>query len=252
MSLNTTEPPNWADFIAFLEKRCQVLENTIFGYIISSKIDSITKQEDSAYCGLIQELDDLNQSIKNFWEIERIDEDKPVKSPEELLCENHFLSTHSRDENGRYVVQMPMKSEGHLRLGNSKDTALKRLNSLWSKLLKEPKLLSLYQEFLKEYEALGHMEEVHKDVNLEPSYYIPHHGIYHPDKSSTKLRVVFDASAKTSSGTSLNEQLLNGGIVQEDLFSIMIRFRKHTFAFIADIKKLYRQIVIDPDQRKFQ
>ncbi|GFV34054.1 DUF1758 domain-containing protein [Trichonephila clavipes] len=84
------------------------------------------------------------------------------------------------------------------------------------------------------------------------NYYIPHHSVYKPEKTSTPLRVVFDASAKTTSGFSLNSILLNGGIIQQDLFSIVSRFRKHEYAFSADIKKMYRQILVDPNQRDLQ
>ncbi|GBN57910.1 hypothetical protein AVEN_272856-1 [Araneus ventricosus] len=101
---------------------------------------------------------------------------------------------------------------------------------------------------MQEYEALGHMELV-TDNEPSTSYYLPHHGVFKPDKTSTKLRVVFNASALSSNGLSLNDIQMNGGLTQEDLFSIMLRFRKHNFAFSADIRKMYRMILVDPQQR---
>ncbi|GFS71191.1 uncharacterized protein TNCV_5049751 [Trichonephila clavipes] len=56
---------------------------------------------------------------------------------------------------------------------------------------------------------------------------MPHHGVYRPEKSTTKMRTVFNASSPSTSGKSLNSIQFNGGLVQEDLFSIMVRFRKH-------------------------
>ncbi|GFU59450.1 DUF1758 domain-containing protein [Trichonephila clavipes] len=111
---------------------------------------------------------------------------------------------------------------------------------------------TLYKEFMNEYELLGHMEEIKNETLDKINYYIPHHSVYKPEKTSTPLRVVFDASAKTTSGFSLNSILLNGGIIQQDLFSIVSRFRKHEYAFSADIKKMYRQILVDPNQRDLQ
>ncbi|GFX39774.1 DUF1758 domain-containing protein [Trichonephila clavipes] len=111
---------------------------------------------------------------------------------------------------------------------------------------------TLYKEFMNEYELLGHMEEIKNETLDKINYYIPHHSVYKPEKTSTLLRVVFDASAKTTSGFSLNSILLNGGIIQQDLFSIVSRFRKHEYAFSADIKKMYRQILVDPNQRDLQ
>ncbi|GBM68718.1 hypothetical protein AVEN_69132-1 [Araneus ventricosus] len=45
---------------------------------------------------------------------------------------------------------------------------------------------------------------------------------------------------------------MNRGLTQEDLFSIMLRFRKHKFVFSADIRKMYRMILVDPQQRDLQ
>ncbi|GBM28705.1 hypothetical protein AVEN_116714-1 [Araneus ventricosus] len=73
-------------------------------------------------------------------------------------------------------------------------------------------------------------------------------GVYRADSSTTKLRVVFNASAASTSGVSLNNCLLKGGVVQDDLFSILLRFRNHKVAFTADVKKMYRQIWVNPDQ----
>ncbi|GFU95905.1 DUF1758 domain-containing protein [Trichonephila clavipes] len=93
---------------------------------------------------------------------------------------------------------------------------------------------TLYKEFMNEYELLGHMEEIKNETLDKINYYIPHHSVYKPEKTSTPMRVVFDASAKTTSGFSLNCILLNGGIIQQDLFSIVSRFRKQEYAFSAD------------------
>ncbi|GFW26216.1 DUF1758 domain-containing protein [Trichonephila clavipes] len=66
------------------------------------------------------------------------------------------------------------------------------------------------------------------------------------------LRVVFNASAKTSSGLSLNDLLCKGGVIQEDLFSILIRFRKYAYAFPADIRHMFRTIEVNPSQTKLK
>lgn len=103
--------------------------------------------------------------------------------------------------------------------------------------------------FMEEYKNLNHMELVEESEPVKDCYYIPHHGVYRPDKSSTRLRVVFNASMPTTSGVSLNDILLNCKIPQLELFIIMIRFRKHRFAFTADIEKMYRMILVHPSQR---
>ncbi|XP_038109051.1 uncharacterized protein LOC119766868 [Culex quinquefasciatus] len=81
---------------------------------------------------------------------------------------------------------------------------------------------------------------------------MPHHAVLRPSSTSTKLRVVFDASAKSSSGTSLNDLLMVGPPVQDSLFAILLRFRLCPYVLSSDLSKMYRQIRIDPDHSSFQ
>ncbi|GBN94369.1 hypothetical protein AVEN_227080-1 [Araneus ventricosus] len=74
-----------------------------------------------------------------------------------------------------------------------------------------------------------------------------HHGAIKPDSTSTKLRVVFNVSSPTT-GESLNDVLLSGEINEDD-FNTMLSFRKHQIVLIADIRQMFRQILIDPSQR---
>ncbi|XP_015915017.2 uncharacterized protein [Parasteatoda tepidariorum] len=146
---------------------------------------------------------------------------------------------------------MPLKEDPSC-LGNSKDIALKRLRSLWNRLAKDEIYLNLYRDFLKEYEKLGHMREVTREIEPEVTYYATHHGIYRPEKSTTKLRVVFNCSSVTDKGISLNDIQFNGGVIQEDLYTQMLRFRTYAYAFTADIKMMYRTILINPNQCNLQ
>lgn len=74
------------------------------------------------------------------------------------------------------------------------------------------------------------------------AYIIPHHAIYRPEIDAQKIRVVFDASARSGRGPSLNDCLLPGPKLQLDIVDILTRFRIHKFAFTTDICKMYRQI----------
>ncbi|GBM68189.1 hypothetical protein AVEN_5157-1 [Araneus ventricosus] len=96
------------------------------------------------------------------------------------------------------------------------------------------------------------MEEITNCNHInDDGYFLPRQGVLRPSSITTKLRVVFDASAKTTTGYSLNDLLCTGGVLQEDLFSILTRFRKHQYAFTADISKMFRQIEMNPHQRKY-
>ncbi|GBM56072.1 hypothetical protein AVEN_263000-1 [Araneus ventricosus] len=122
---------------------------------------------------------------------------------------------------------------------------------MWKRLSRDSEYLSLYTDFLREYEDLGHLESVVESSEPPTLYYIPHHGVLRSDKLTTKLRVVFSASSPTTTGISLNDILMKGDVI-EDVFQTISRFRRHKFAFTTDIQKMYRQILIDPNQQDLQ
>lgn len=96
---------------------------------------------------------------------------------------------------------------------------------------------------------LGHMIKAKSDPKPnEMVYHIPHHGI----QSATGFRVVFDASCHTKLGLSLNDAQFVGSKLQRDLHQILMRFRRHNIAVAADIKKMYRQVLLIPDQWNLQ
>ncbi|XP_055633964.1 uncharacterized protein LOC129774271 [Toxorhynchites rutilus septentrionalis] len=118
---------------------------------------------------------------------------------------------------------------------------------------RKPELKPQYHDFIREYIALGHMTEVPDgDVDRPDACYLPHHPVVKESSSTTKVRVVFDGSAKTSSGHSLNEALLVGPVVQDELITIVLRFRQFPIALVADIDKMYRQVSLHPDDRPLQ
>lgn len=99
---------------------------------------------------------------------------------------------------------------------------------------------------MSEYEALGHMEQSWE--NEESGYYTPHHGVL----SAAKFRVVFNASAKSTTGVTLNNTQLVGEMLQRDLVDILMSFRQYKYGIIADIEKMYRQIWVHRDHQKYQ
>ncbi|XP_014610294.1 PREDICTED: uncharacterized protein LOC106790108 [Polistes canadensis] len=108
-----------------------------------------------------------------------------------------------------------------------------------------------YIKFLSEYEELGHMTRT-EGTSREEGYYLPHHAVVKQTSLTTKLRVVFDASAKTTNGKSLNNVLMVGPTILDDLFMLLIRFRSRAIAITADIAKMYHQIIMDPRDREYQ
>ena len=143
-----------------------------------------------------------------------------------------------------------MKSCGPT-LGSSKAIAMRRFLNLEKKLNNDLSLKERYSSFIQEFIDLGHLEKVPDDQLDNPrNFYLPHHCVTNEDSSTTKLRVVFDASAKTTTGYSLNDCLFVGPKCQDDLFNISIRFRMFKIAMSADVAKMYRQVELSLEDRE--
>lgn len=226
-----------------------VLQNTSLGWIISGSL--FTNKFNSISLVTCTSTNDssLDELIAKFWNLEEINVMETKKSKVESYCEKYFEESVKRNHEGRFIVRIPFNNL-LTKLGNSKDIAMKRFFHLEKRLMKNPDLQLEYVKFMKEYENLGHMTEISRDH--EEGYYIPHHAVIKTSSLTTKCRVVFDASAVTDTGISLNHTQFVGPTLQNDLFSILCRFRKYRYVMVADISKMYRQILIADDQRKYQ
>ncbi|XP_017796821.1 PREDICTED: uncharacterized protein LOC108578077 [Habropoda laboriosa] len=127
--------------------------------------------------------------------------------------------------------------------------AFKRFLALERQLDQNPQIKEQYSAFFKEYQQLGHMTIV-SSKSLD-GYFVPHHAVTKIESLTTKIRVVIDASAKTSSGISLNDALMVGPTVQDDLFTLISRFQTHQYVLTADITKMYRQIELSSEDRNY-
>ncbi|XP_055605279.1 uncharacterized protein LOC129753489 [Uranotaenia lowii] len=129
--------------------------------------------------------------------------------------------------------------------------AIRRFYSLERCLQRDDSTKMAYHKFIEEYAQLEHMFKIDPVVDNKPHCYLPHHPVFKEASTTTKVRVVFDASCKTTSGYSLNDMLLVGPVVQQDLLSITLRFRTKAIALVADIEKMYRQVNLHPDDQPF-
>ncbi|KYN13986.1 hypothetical protein ALC57_13816 [Trachymyrmex cornetzi] len=100
--------------------------------------------------------------------------------------------------------------------------------------------------FMKEYIELKHMKRADYSQGDKIRNFLPHHAVTKNDRTTTKIRVVFDASSKNLRSISLNDVLYKGPTLQSDLFTIVVRFRCFKYVLCADIKMMYRQILIHP------
>ncbi|XP_068987590.1 uncharacterized protein [Bombus flavifrons] len=193
---------------------------------------------------------DLQADLARFWEI---DEGPPTThfSEAELQCEEYFRNHVQRNKEGRYVVALPF-NEKLPTLGTSRSVAMSRLASLHRRFQRDKQFEAAYSAVIQEYLDLGHMTKITPDLPTTNGYYLPHHGVIKESSDTTKLRVVFDGSAISTTRVSLNDMLHTGPKLQEDLIEILLRFRSHQYVLTGDIEKMYRQILVRPEDRKYQ
>ncbi|XP_062535045.1 uncharacterized protein LOC134204234 [Armigeres subalbatus] len=226
------------------------LIDSVFGWVVCGTME-IPRAVNLVNCSvsMVDRLDDL---LTRFWECEEVA--TPIKStPEEVICEEQFQRTVQRTEDGRYSVALPKDDVKLQRLGESRDIALRRFFSTERRLGKDANLRQQYVAFMEEYLQLQHMKEVPDDPrDGGRRCYLPHHPVVKEASTTTKVRVVFDASCKTSSGTSLNDVLYAGPVIQEDLRAIIMRGRTRRVMLVADVEKMFRQIWTCPEDRRLQ
>ena len=153
-------------------------------------------------------------------------------------------------ENGRYCVGVPWK-EDKLELPDTKPMALSRLQSTEKNLKKNDRVAKEYQATIEAYVEKGYLRKVPPDEQTPVSaWYLPHFPVVRMDKTTIKVRIVFDCSAKCK-GTSLNDMILAGPKLQQDLFNVLVRFRRNPVGIVCDIKEMYLQIEIKEDRPYF-
>ncbi|XP_011699619.1 PREDICTED: uncharacterized protein LOC105456927 [Wasmannia auropunctata] len=236
------------------------LQNTKFGWIVAGAMPSVALQDtiikQNAMCVLtcsLQPCEALSENLERFWKLENYnnDNERELRS-DEIKCEQYFKQTTARTSDGRFVVRLPFRAKG-MPIGDNREIALKRFNQLERKCKGNEIFRDRYIKFMYEYLELKHMSLVNDtSTNLENIVYLPHHGVLKESSSSTKLRVVFDASAKNHKGVSLNDSLLIGPVLQDNLIDIVMRFRCHKVALTCDLQKMYRQVLVHPDDREYQ
>ncbi|KAJ0169299.1 hypothetical protein K1T71_015183 [Dendrolimus kikuchii] len=234
-----------------------IAQNTIFGWVISGKVSRSASAGEKMLSLHVQVRED--NVLKKFWELENepnIIRKKLTRTEEK--CEEFYDLTTTRNKEGRFVVKLPFTNENpECQHGRSKDIAQKRFYLLERKFKKNPKFQEEYARVMQEYIDLNHMTRITNEVPYElidhpKAVYIPHHAVVREEKETSKLRVVYDASCKGVNGVSLNDNLLVGPKLQQDLRHILMRWRKHPICVVADIVKMYRQVRVHNEDTRFQ
>lgn len=196
----------------------------------------------------VSEISEVNNMMKRFWEIENVDDGVRSLSPEDRLVIEQTENSLEVSSNF-YRVSLPWKDSKE-QLKNNYSVAVNRLRNTEKRLHRDELLLSKYNKIIEQYVEKGYVNKISDSETESSGWYLPHFPIVKPEKETTKIRIVFDASAKYD-GVSLNDSVYQGPKLQQELFNVLLRFRRHPIALMCDVAEMYLRIGIDPKDQKY-
>ena len=224
---------------------------TLFGWTLGGAVPSQVSRaivsQASQPSTLKHDPEDLFHLL---WTQDQIPGESTQMSEDDCLAIDHFSHTHRRLPSGAYSVALPRRLPTPV-LGESRSIAAKHFQQNERSLQRRDQWQT-FADVLHEYSTMEHVELVPPKDKTEPAsdvFYMPVHGVIKATSTSTRLRCVFDASAKSSTGVSLNDQLLVGPTLHPHLTTILSRFRLHAVAISSDISKMFRVIHLLPEEK---
>ncbi|XP_053400438.1 uncharacterized protein LOC128557265 [Mercenaria mercenaria] len=220
---------------------------TPLGWTCVGKLHKESNSSNSYHCTFFQKGDSvLNDTLIRFREIESVETGENQMSADNLKV---IQSTEQaiKYNGNRYEVSLPWKVQT-TELPDNFDMAYQRLENTEKRLKKNVNIYETYRNTIERYVDLGYVSKVEK--NDGKRWYLLHFPVLRPEKATTKVRIVFDASARCN-GLSLNDVVSPGPKFQRDLFDVLLRFRQKPIAIMCDIQEMYLQVGITLSDRPF-
>ena len=249
--------------------------NSKFGWLLSGPTESVSYTGSTVTNVIISggsnsscdhSQDPLVDSLRQFWETESIGTKEESESTGSVDCFEENVCFNGQ----RYEVQLPWK-ENHPTMSSDYELCVQRLRRLQLRLLREPELIKEYNQIIEEQLNKGIVEKIPEEEPNEKEgknvNYLPHYAVVRRDRETTKLRIVYEGSAKAPERThSLNDCLQTGPNLTPQLFDMLIKFRWHKIGLTADIEKGFLMVGIneadrdmlrflwlkDPDDRNYE
>ena len=164
----------------------------------------------------------LDDQLQAFWELETLG----IQSEERTFYDD--FTDVIKFESGRYKVPLPWR-EFHDPLPDNYQLSVNRLQGLLCRLRQDPVILKEYNDIIQDQLRKGIVEAVPgNEPPPRATHYLPHHAIVRRDKSTIKVHVVYDASAKSANGPCLNDCLLKGPKFNQLIFDLLVRFLSYS------------------------
>jgi len=195
------------------------------------------------------ELAMIDRELRLMWDHDVLDTPKEESlTPDEMKAVD--IVTNSLEKlPDRYQISIPWR-DGEPKLPDNRQVAERRLRSLEAGMRKRSEVADRYREVFNGNIEKGYIRKISAEEAEVPGWYLPHFAVIREDKQTTKVRIVYD-SAATHEGTSLNEKMFTGPKLQRDILDILLVFRRHEVALIGDIKEMFYQVQLNPEDRRF-
>ena len=198
-----------------------------------------------------QVVDTINEEVSKMWSLDALGIDtvheSSILTPSEQYAQN-LLKEKLKCNEGFYEAPILWKDEKPS--VNNYEAVSKRVKCMERKLAQRPGVVARCDEVISSYLEKDYIAKVPESQKYAPGFYVPHFPIIKEDRTTSKVRLVFDAAAKYN-GKSLNDRIYPGPKLQNDIVDIMIKFRRSKFGVIADISEMYLQIGLLEEDRKF-
>ena len=184
------------------------------------------------------DLPDMLKQINNheFSECQHLVNKDVVNMSQEDLKFKEILKNGKELVGGHYQVPLPLKKD-EINLPNNRSQAEKRFACLERKLSRNPQFKQCYMKFMNELILKGYARESTSAAETVKYWYLPHHGVYHPNKPG-KIRVIFNLSPDFHE-TSINKALLPGPDLTNQIVRVLLQFREEQIAVTGDIEAMY-------------
>ncbi|XP_071509125.1 uncharacterized protein [Diadema antillarum] len=194
--------------------------------------------------------------LSEFWSTESMGvrasdcECKPGNMSKAERDEYNLIYNSCEKVGKQWRVPYPWKRDPH-DLPDNRVQAERMLESIERKLAKDPEYADVYNQQMTDMEKMGfsrRLTEEEMSAHKGPVQYVSHHAVIRPEKRSTPVRIVFNASANYQ-GHCLNDYWLKGPNLLNDLFGVLLRFREHKVAICGDISKMYHRVLMTEEDQ---
>ncbi|XP_044573590.1 uncharacterized protein LOC123257729 [Drosophila ananassae] len=224
---------------------------TELGWVVFGPVEGRRDTPSPRSCLLATSLDDnVERIVEDYFEIENFGvKAAPVAAASDDVRAQKILEDTTVRVGRRYQTGLLWKTDNVV-LPRSYDMAYNRLVNIEKKIKRDGQFAQEYSRIVNDYVDKGYARRLERqeiDSGSDRTWYLPHFGVENPNKPG-KIRLVFDAAARVG-GVSLNSALSKGPQHYKALASILFHFREGAVGVCSDIKEMFHQVLIRPEDR---